>query len=138
MTTEKILRNFNRCVNWEERYLYLMELGERLKPFPSDKMNERFLVRGCQSQVWLEQYYDNQELVIVATSDTGLVRGLIALVTIAYEGKTPKQVLEFGITDWFRQLELDSHLTASRTQGLEAIVASVVKLASSELAGAKQ
>ncbi len=27
---EKLLRNFLRCANWEEKYLYIIELGQRL------------------------------------------------------------------------------------------------------------
>ena len=27
---DKLLRNFSRCANWEEKYLYIIELGQRL------------------------------------------------------------------------------------------------------------
>ena len=29
---DKLLRNFGRCANWEEKYLYIIELGQRLPP----------------------------------------------------------------------------------------------------------
>ncbi len=28
---EKLLRNFFRCANWEEKYLYIIVLGQRLQ-----------------------------------------------------------------------------------------------------------
>ncbi|MGL6019532.1 MAG: cysteine desulfuration protein SufE, partial [Gibbsiella quercinecans] len=27
---EKLVRNFSRCLNWEEKYLYVIELGAKL------------------------------------------------------------------------------------------------------------
>ena len=59
---------------------------------------------------------------IQATSDSSLVKGLLALVLIAYNNQQPASVLEFDIKDWFRQLDLKSQLSASRSQGLEAII----------------
>ncbi|MEF1172279.1 SufE family protein [Vibrio sinaloensis] len=63
MTPEKILRNFSRCADWEERYLYLIELGERLPAYPLDKQQDDYLVAGCQSQVWGDMQYSKQGIL---------------------------------------------------------------------------
>ncbi|MDO6500451.1 SufE family protein [Photobacterium sanguinicancri] len=127
MTPEKIVGNFNRCCDWEERYLYLIELGERLPSYPDSKMTAKHLIKGCQSKVWLDLRYDSESGVLnfLATSDAAIVRGLLALLRIAYHGKLPHEVLLFDIQAWFEALDLKSHLTPGRTQGLEAIVKQV-------------
>lgn len=127
MTPEKMVGNFNRCSNWEERYLYLIELGERLPHYPDDQMMVQNLVKGCQSKVWLTLHYqlESKSLRFLATSDAAIVKGLLALLRIAYDEKSPQEVLLFDIHSWFEELELREHLTPSRTQGLDAIVKEV-------------
>lgn len=123
MTPDKITRNFQRCKDWEEKYLYLIELGERLPPYPSEKHPDQ-LVRGCQSQVWLqlELDKDSSRLVLHTTSDAAIVRGLLALLHIAYHDVEMESALNFDIRKWFEDLQLLSHLTPTRASGLDAIV----------------
>lgn len=123
MSPEKLQKNFERCADWEERYLYLIELGDRLEPFPLEKMDKTHLIAGCQSNVWLDlSINQHNQMSIQATSDSALVKGLLALVLIAYNNQKTTSVLQFDIKDWFRQLDLNSQLSPSRNQGLEAIV----------------
>ncbi len=122
MTPERIIKNFTRCGDWEERYLYLIELGQRLPAYPSDKMDESHLVEGCQSKVWLAIWVEDDQILFDAASDTLIVKGLIALIRIAFHGKSPSQVIGFDIDTWFEQLGLNTHLTPGRQQGLYAMV----------------
>ncbi|ARP38544.1 SufE family protein [Vibrio syngnathi] len=123
MSPEKLQKNFERCADWEERYMYLIELGDRLEPFPVTKMNKTHLIAGCQSNVWLDLSISQQnKMSIQATSDSSLVKGLLALVLIAYNNQKPESILQFDIKGWFRQLDLKSQLSPSRSQGLEAII----------------
>lgn len=135
MTPEKIVRNFNRCSDWEQRYLYLIELGECLPSYPNSKMIAQHLIEGCQSKVWLDLGYDPEsgKLTFLATSDAAIVKGLLALLRIAYHRKMPQEVLLFDTQTWFEELELRSHLTVGRTQGLEAIVKKIQITARSQL-----
>ncbi len=130
MTPEKVIRNFNRCVDWEERYLYLIELGERLEDYPTEKLDGDHLVAGCQSQVWVCSRLDEHgKIALKATSDSSIVKGVLSLVLVAYNNQSAEDVLSFDIHTWFEELDLKSHLTPGRTQGLEAIVKSVRNLA---------
>ncbi|MDC5853065.1 cysteine desulfuration protein SufE [Vibrio europaeus] len=130
MTPEKVIRNFNRCVDWEERYLYLIELGERLEDYPTENLDDVHLVAGCQSQVWVCSKLDEHgKIALKATSDSSIVKGVLSLVLVAYNNQSAEDVLSFDIHTWFEELDLKSHLTPGRTQGLEAIVKSVRNLA---------
>lgn len=50
---DKLLRNFSRCANWEEKYLYIIELGQRLAPLSPEEHSAQNIIQGCQSQVWI-------------------------------------------------------------------------------------
>ncbi|OAN13273.1 hypothetical protein A3K86_16585 [Photobacterium jeanii] len=137
MTPDKISRNFKRCRDWEDRYLYLIELGERYATLPVEQRCAEALVSGCQSQVWLVLTIEQQpsetksseklssKLVLNAYSDAAIVRGLLALVRIAYDQQSLEDARAFDIRAWFEQLELTQHLTPTRTQGLHAILNAV-------------
>ncbi|GLQ76266.1 cysteine desulfuration protein SufE [Vibrio sp. vnigr-6D03] len=130
MTPEKLVKNFNRCQDWEERYLYIIELGDRLNAISDDKRTDDYLIKGCQSQVWLDQVQDEKGAFhFFGDSDAAIVKGLIAVTVIAFEGKTSKEILDFDINQWFEELELHKHITPTRSQGLSAMVASIQKTA---------
>ncbi|WP_337233992.1 cysteine desulfuration protein SufE [Proteus terrae] len=123
----KLLRNFSRCQDWEQRYLYMMELGERLTPLTDEQRISANFIEGCQSQVWIAvSLNENKQLVLAGDSDAGIVKGLVALVIILFQGKTIEQALETDIKHYFSSLALESHLTPSRTQGLHAMVTTLI------------
>lgn len=55
---DKLLRNFSRCANWEEKYLYIIELGQRLAPLSPEEHSVQNIIQGCQSQVWIVMAQD--------------------------------------------------------------------------------
>ncbi|MCK9782637.1 cysteine desulfuration protein SufE [Proteus columbae] len=124
----KLLRNFSRCQDWEQRYLYMMELGERLPPLTDEQRISANFIEGCQSQVWIAvSLNENKHLVLAGDSDAGIVKGLVALVIILFQGKTIEQALATDVKHYFSSLALESHLTPSRTQGLHAMVKTLIK-----------
>ncbi len=129
MTPEKLLKNFQRCKDWEERYLYLMELGERMCNLSEEKRTDESKLRGCQSQVWVSLSLDDGNIKLDAFSDAGIVRGLLALIIIAYNDTPIDNALDFDIKAWFESLDLEQHLTPTRTMGLNAIVKQVQQMA---------
>ncbi|WP_410015016.1 cysteine desulfuration protein SufE [Sodalis sp. C49] len=123
---EKLLRNFSRCGNWEEKYMYIIELGAQLPPLPEGARSAANLIAGCQSQVWIVIATDDRGNVrLLGDSDAAIVKGLIATVFILYQGLTPQQVVALDVRPFFNELALGQHLTPSRSQGLEAMVRSI-------------
>ncbi len=123
---DKLLRNFSRCANWEEKYLYIIELGQRLVPLaPEDHVSEN-LIQGCQSQVWIVMQLDtNKVMQFQGDSDAAIVKGLIAVVFILFHQMTPRDIVDFDVRPWFEKMALTSHLTPSRSQGLEAMIRAI-------------
>lgn len=123
---EKLLRNFSRYNNWEEKYLYLIELGGRLDPLPEQWRQPENLIAGCQSQVWIVMTRDEQgHLIFSGDSDAAIVKELVALVFSLYQGLTAQQVLALDVRPFFAELALSQHLTPSRSLGLEAMLRAI-------------
>ncbi|MCR3755506.1 MAG: sulfur acceptor for SufS cysteine desulfurase [Sodalis sp. Psp] len=120
---DKLLHNFSRCNNWEEKYLYIIELGDHLPPLLTDMRTPDHLVSGCQSQVWIIMIVDeNGDVQLYGDSDAVIVKGLIAMVFILYQGLTLEEICALDVRPFFNALALTQYLTPSRSQGLEAMV----------------
>ncbi|WP_039058238.1 cysteine desulfuration protein SufE [Enterobacter sp. Bisph1] len=123
---EKLLRNFSRCANWEEKYLYIIELGQRLPALTPAAHQPENLIQGCQSQVWIVMERNETGIIELAgDSDAAIVKGLIAIVFVLYQQMTAQDIVAFDVRPWFEKLSLAQHLTPSRSQGLEAMIRAI-------------
>lgn len=123
---EKLLRNFNRCASREEKYLYIIELGQRLPPLSDDEHIAAHLVEGCQSRVWVAmQRHADGVIALRGDSDAAIVKGLIAIVFILYDNMTAEEIIAFDVRPWFEKMALTHYLTPSRSQGLEAMIRAI-------------
>lgn len=120
---------------WEDRYRQVIQWGKKLPAMPDELKSEQVTVSGCESQVWLVAQQDGDVWHFCADSDARIVRGLIALVMAAYEGKTSDQIQSFDIDDYFTRLGLIAHLSPSRGNGLKAIVEQIKHLATTPVPG---
>jgi cysteine desulfuration protein SufE len=123
---DKLVRNFSRCLNWEEKYLYVIELGSQLPPLDERERQAANLISGCQSQVWIVMSNNAQgQVEFHGDSDAAIVKGLLAVVFIVYHELTPQQILDLDVRPFFSELALSQHLTPSRSQGLEAMIRAI-------------
>lgn len=111
--------------DWEDRYRYIMDLGEKLPPLEDVDRADENLVHGCQSTVWVAMRQDGDSVELGADSDSSLVKGLAALVVIALQGKTPSEIVQFDLDAFFSSLHLHAHLSPTRSNGLHGMVRQV-------------
>jgi cysteine desulfurase/selenocysteine lyase len=122
---EEIAEVFEFLDSWNDRYQYLMELGDKLPPMPDELKTECTRVHGCQSTVHLtarQKPGTKDVLEFLADSDAQLVRGLIGLLEHIFSGQKAADVVAFDVEGFFRRLGLDQHLTLGRRNGLAAMV----------------
>lgn len=122
ISSDDIIETLSFFDGWEDRYKYIIDLGRELPSLPEAERTELNLVRGCQSQVWLISHTENGKLYFDADSDAFIVKGLLAVVLAAYNGKTPEEILAFDIESYFSELNLLKHLSVTRGNGLRAMV----------------
>ncbi|CAM2845394.1 cysteine desulfurase sulfur acceptor subunit CsdE [Vibrio neptunius] len=119
---EDIVTTMQGFKGWEERYRQVIQWGKKLPMMPDELKSEQVTVSGCESQVWLVSENLDGVWHFCADSDARIVRGLIALVVAAYDGKTSAEIQAFNIDEYFEKLGLIAHLSPSRGNGLKAIV----------------
>jgi cysteine desulfuration protein SufE len=131
VTTEDIVDTLGFFDSWEERYKYIIDLGKELPPMEESLHTDDRLVRGCQSQVWLVEEYRDGKLYFQADSDAFIVKGLLAVVLVAFNGKTPSEIVSVDIAGYFERLDLLQHLSSTRGNGLKAMVKRIQDIAAS-------
>ena len=133
-TLEDVLDAFEFLDDWEERYAYIVDLGKQLPAFPDEARIEENYVHGCQSQVWLIHHYDEDsgKLFLLIDSDAIIVRGLAAIILVALNGKTPRDLLATDIDELFEQLDLFRHISPTRGNGRRAMVGKIRDIAATE------
>ncbi len=122
---DEIIDVFEFLDTWNDRYQYLMELGEKLPPMPDELKTECTRVYGCQSTVHItarKKPGTKDVLEFLADSDAELVRGLIGLLEHVFSGQRAADILAFDVEGFFARLGLEQHLTLGRRNGLASMV----------------
>ena len=116
-----IIEDFSFLESWEDRYEYMIDLGKSLPLIDPQYKTDEYLIKGCQSQVWL--HADNQGDIIhfTADSDAIITKGIVALLVRVYSGHTPEEILA-AKTDFIDQIGLKEHLSPTRANGLVSML----------------
>jgi cysteine desulfuration protein SufE len=133
MTLDDVIETFEALGDdWEERFRYIISLGKNLHGLPEADKTEANRVHGCQSQAWLvAKVLPGQppRLELAADADAFIVRGLVAILLLAFSGKTAPEILKFDVDELFTRLDLIRQLTPARSNGLFAMVKKIKTLA---------
>ncbi len=130
ITPEDIIDTLGFFDGWEERYKYIIDLGKELPEQPESFRTEDKIIKGCQSQVWIDAKKEGDIFTFDVDSDAHIVKGLLGVVLSAYNGKSAVEILEFNIDAYFEQLDLIKHLSPTRGNGLRSMVARIQEIAS--------
>jgi len=117
-----IAENVQYLDDWEDRYRYIIELGQALPPLADNEKNAATKVQGCVSQVWLVTEREGDVLRYRAESDAAIVRGLAAILVALYSGRPAGEIAGVDAIAIFDELGLREHLSTQRSNGLVAMV----------------
>lgn len=120
----RIKERFGKLNDWEERYSEIIKAGRNLSEMPEVARQEKFLVKGCQSQVWLYPELKENKVIYHADSDAAIAKGIIALLVQVYSGSTPDEIIE-SKEDFLKEIGVTEHLSMNRTNGLKAMAKQV-------------
>ena len=103
--------------DWTERYEYVIGLGKKLPPMDATAKNPEHLIKGCQSQVWLDASFHDGRVRYAADSDSLITKGMIALFIRVLDDQTPDAILtaDMGFID---RTGLKEHLAPTRANAL--------------------
>jgi len=128
-TLEEVRESFELLDEWTDRYGYIIELGGELPSMDEALKVDEHKVKGCLSQVWLVARRDGDRLRLLADSDAHIVRGLVAILLIAFDGKKPEEILAVDAKAILAELGLDQHLSPGRSNGLHSMIRRIRALA---------
>ncbi len=118
---QEIIEEFAGLGEWMERYNYLIDLGKDLPAIDPAFRNDEYLIRGCQSRVWLNADLEGDRIVFTADSDAIITKGLAALIIRVFTNHTPAEILAANL-DFIDQIGLKEHLSPTRSNGLVAMI----------------
>ncbi|MDH4055558.1 MAG: SufE family protein [Gammaproteobacteria bacterium] len=131
----ELIEDFEMFDDWIDRYQYIIDMGRRLPEFPEACKTDEHRIRGCQAQVWFVANKEDGRLYFQAISDAAIVSGLIALLLRLYSGRRPEDILETP-PDFVSALQLESHLSPTRSTGLSSMLTAIRRFASEAAAEA--
>ena len=136
ITLEELYEAFDLLDDWEDRYAFIIDLGKQLPSFPDAERTEKNYVHGCQSQVWLIHHYDKEDdkLLLLIDSDAIIVRGLAAIILLAFNNLTPADLLATDIDKLFERLDLFRHISPTRGNGLRSMISKIRNIAAAKTA----
>jgi len=118
---EKIISEFETLENWEDKYGEIIKLGKELGEYPEEVKTDKYKLKGCQSQVWLNAKLEDGKIYFQADSDAMIVKGLIALLVKVYSGHTPDEILT-NPPEFLTKIGIDKHLSPTRKNGLSSML----------------
>ncbi|AAZ40999.1 SufE [Candidatus Blochmanniella pennsylvanica str. BPEN] len=129
-TKNQLLQNFLSCINWEEKYIYIIDLGKLLPAFPENMRTQEYLISGCQSQTWIALTTSarphDKPIKLHGYSDSSIVKGIITIIFSLYQGLSLQEVANVDVKPFLiNQLELRQNLSLSRSQGIHLILDSI-------------
>ena len=110
----------------DDRYRLLIDLGRALEPMPDALKTDASLVRGCSASVWLYPIRrEDGRLHFLADSNAAITKGIVALVLLTVQDRTPEEILAADIEGALDPFDLRNQLSSNRTQGIPNMIALV-------------
>jgi len=130
ITPSSLREQFAAFRQWEDRYRQLIMLGKQLPALSAEFRTAEVELSGCENRVWLGyQCLADGTLHFYGDSEGRIVRGLLAVLLTAVEGKTAAEILQHDPLQLFRELDLQEQLSSSRSAGLQALADAVIRAA---------
>lgn len=108
----------------DDRYRLLIDLGKELEPMPDALKTDATLVRGCSASVWLYPVArEDGRLHFLADSNAAITKGIVALVLLAAQDRTPAEILATDFDAMLAPFDLKNQLSSNRTQGIPNMIA---------------
>lgn len=125
---ETLLEELALFQDWSERYEYVIGLGKQLPPMDEKSRTPEHLIKGCQSQVWLDAASADGKVRFTADSDSLITKGMIALFVKVLDGETPDAILTANM-DFIDRTGLKEHLAPTRANALGLMASQMKKRA---------
>ena len=118
---EQIIEEFAIFDEWLDKYDYLIELSDSLPAIAPEHRTEQYVIKGCQSRVWVDAHQEDGKIFFSADSDAIITKGIIALLIRVMNGRTPDEVVNLDLY-FIDAIGLGENLSPTRSNGLVAMI----------------
>ena len=117
----EIIETFEMYDDWMGKYEHLIEIGKSLPLIEEKYKTDDYIVKGCQSKVWLNASMENSNVIFKADSDAIITKGLVALLISVLSNHTPDEILNADLK-FIDTIGLKEHLSSTRSNGLVSMI----------------
>ena len=118
---DQIIEEFSMFDDWLDKYDYLISLSDNLPVIDPAHKTEQYIIEGCQSRVWVDAHIEDGRVYYTADSDAIIVKGILALLIRAMEGRTPQQIVDLDLY-FIDAIGLQENLSPTRGNGVVATI----------------
>ncbi len=117
----EIIEEFELFEDWMQRYEYMISLGKSLPIIAAEYKTDDYIIKGCQSKVWLHGALKDGKIEYTADSDAIITKGIIAILIRTYTNQSPEDILASN-TNFIDKIGLKEHLSPTRANGLVSMI----------------
>ena len=118
---QNLIQDFSFFEDWTQRYEYMIELSKGLEKMDVQMKNDKNIIKGCQSKVWLHAELNEGKIKFLADSEAIITRGIIAILLTIFNNRTPNEIIESD-TNFIEKIGLKEHLSPNRANGLYSMI----------------
>ena len=118
---EEIIEEFSAFDEWLDKYDYLIELSDTLPAIVAEHRTDDYVIKGCQSRVWVDARIEQGKVFFSADSDAIITKGIIALLIRVMNGRTPSEIIDMDLY-FIDAIGLGANLSPKRSNGLLAMI----------------
>lgn len=117
----EIISEFEMFEDWLDKYNYIIEMGKSVPKIDDKYKSDKYLINGCQSQVWLYAEYKDGKVFYTADSDALITKGIMQLLIRVLSGQKPDDIVDAEL-DFIDDVGLKEHLSPTRSNGLSNMI----------------
>ena len=118
---QNLIEDFSFFEDWTQRYEYMIELSKGLEKMDEQKKNDKNIIKGCQSKVWLHAELNEGKIKFLADSEAIITRWIIAILLTIFNNRSPNEIIESD-TNFIEKIGLKEHLSPNRANGLYSMI----------------
>ena len=117
----EIIEEFSMFEDWLDKYDYLISMSDSLPVIDAAHKTEQYIIEGCQSRVWVDARLEDGKVYYSADSDAIIVKGILALLIRAMQGRTPQQIVDLDLF-FIKEIGLQENISPTRGNGVLATI----------------
>lgn len=118
---DQIIEDFSIYDDWLDKYQYIIDLSKELPIIDDQYKTEQYVIKGCQSQVWLHAEYKDGKIIYSADSDAVITKGIVSLLIRVLSNQSPEDIIHTDLY-FIEKIGLKENLSPTRSNGLLAMI----------------